>query len=61
MKGKHVLITGALGFVGSYCLDKYRKEGWRISVIDSLVTNAISKDYLKDGETFHDCDVLKYK
>lgn len=41
---KKILITGGLGFLGSYSIEKYKKEGWKITVIDNLSTNVIHPD-----------------
>lgn len=41
---KKILITGGLGFLGSYSIEKYKKEGWSITVIDNLSTNTIKPD-----------------
>ena len=42
---KKVLITGGLGFLGSYSIDKWKEKGWKITVIDNLSTNVISIDH----------------
>lgn len=42
---KKILITGGLGFIGSHCIEKWFSEGWDITVIDNLSTNAISADH----------------
>ena len=41
---KKVLITGGLGFLGSYSIEKYKKNGYSVTVIDNLTTNVISPD-----------------
>lgn len=41
MNDKKILITGGLGFLGSYSIDKWKREGWEITVIDNLSTNVI--------------------
>jgi len=38
---KRVLITGGLGFLGSYSVELWKKNGWSITVIDNLSTNVI--------------------
>ena len=40
---KKLLITGGLGFLGSYCIEKYRSE-YDITIIDNLSTNTIKPD-----------------
>lgn len=58
---KHILITGGLGFVGSYSIEKYKKEGWKITVIDNLSSNVIQPDdeICEDVEIIIE-DVLNY-
>ena len=45
---KNILITGGLGFLGSYCIERYSKDGCNIKVIDNLSTNVVGPDYFKD-------------
>tara|TARA_Y100001937_G_scaffold110326_1_gene155815 strand:+ start:2669 stop:3637 length:969 start_codon:yes stop_codon:yes gene_type:complete len=42
---KNVLITGGLGFLGSYSIELWKKNGWDITVIDNLSTNVIKPDH----------------
>ena len=42
---KTVLITGGLGFIGAHCIEKWKKENWKIWAIDNLSSNAISPDH----------------
>ena len=39
---KNILITGGLGFLGSYTIEKYKKQGNKITIIDNLSTNTIT-------------------
>jgi nucleoside-diphosphate-sugar epimerase len=58
---KKLLITGGLGFLGSYSIEKYKKD-WDITVIDNLSTNTInSDDPICDGVKVIIEDVLDYK
>lgn len=41
---KKVLITGGLGFLGSYSIEKFKSQGWGITVIDNLSSNVIAPD-----------------
>ena len=41
---KNILITGGLGFLGSFSIEKYKKEGWKVTVIDNMSTNVISPE-----------------
>ncbi|MAF24136.1 hypothetical protein CL634_00915 [bacterium] len=38
---KNVLITGGLGFLGSYSIQLWERNGWDVTVIDNLSTNVI--------------------
>ena len=38
---KKILITGGLGFLGSYSIEKFKKHNYQITVIDNLSSNAI--------------------
>lgn len=42
---KKVLITGGLGFIGAHCIERWKAENWKISVIDNLSSNAISVNH----------------
>jgi nucleoside-diphosphate-sugar epimerase len=54
MENKKVLITGGLGFLGSYSIEKYKENGFDVTVIDNLSSNVIKPDNsICDG-----CDVI---
>jgi dTDP-glucose 4,6-dehydratase len=38
---KHVLITGGAGFLGSHLCERYLADGWRVTVMDNLLTGNI--------------------
>ncbi len=58
---KNILITGGLGFLGSFSIEKYKKEGWKVTVIDNMSTNVISpEDEICDGVDVIIKDVLEY-
>ena len=38
---KNVLITGGLGFLGSYSIELWKKNNWQVTLIDNLSTNVI--------------------
>lgn len=60
MNKKRVLITGGLGFIGSYCIEKWQKNGWEIVIIDNLSSNAISQvDPIVKNHTVIIDDILK--
>lgn len=50
---KKVLITGGLGFIGTHCIEKWKDNGWEITVVDNLSSNAIdiSNPLLKETNT----------
>ncbi len=51
---KKILISGGLGFLGSYSIERYKRENWDITIIDNLSTNVIEPDdSICDG-----CDVI---
>jgi len=54
VKNKKILITGGLGFLGSYSIEKWKKEGWEITIIDNLSTNVIEPD----NEICCDCEII---
>jgi nucleoside-diphosphate-sugar epimerase len=56
MKNKKILITGGLGFLGSYSVEKWKENGWKVTVIDNLSTNVIPPDH----PICKDVDVIKY-
>jgi nucleoside-diphosphate-sugar epimerase len=54
-----VMITGGLGFLGSYCVDRYAARGWSVTVIDNLSSNAVGTDHPGIDEMLV-MDVLDY-
>ena len=51
---KKILITGGLGFLGSYSIEKWKKQGWQITIIDNLSTNVIEPD----DQICDDCNII---
>ena len=50
-----ILITGGLGFLGSYSIEKYKNIGCDVTIIDNLSTNVIEpNDPICDG-----CEVIE--
>ncbi|MBV03475.1 MAG: hypothetical protein CML45_03675 [Rhodobacteraceae bacterium] len=41
---KNILITGGLGFLGSFSIEKYKREGWKVTIIDNMSTNVIEPE-----------------
>lgn len=59
---KKILITGGLGFLGSFCIEKYKREGYDITVIDNLSSNVIQpNDAICNGVKVIIQDVLAYE
>lgn len=59
---KNVLITGGLGFLGSYSIEKYKQENYNITIIDNLSTNTIEPDdKICDGCKVIVKDIMDYK
>lgn len=42
---KKLLITGGLGFLGSFCIEKFKNQ-YDITVIDNLSTNVVPPDHI---------------
>tara|TARA_R100000008_G_C3582783_1_gene169779 strand:- start:891 stop:1847 length:957 start_codon:yes stop_codon:yes gene_type:complete len=49
-----ILITGGLGFLGSHSIEKYKSEGFKITIIDNLSSNVIEPD----DKLCEDCNVI---
>lgn len=50
---KHVLITGAAGFLGSHLCDRFLAEGYRVTGMDNLITgNMTNLKHLNDDPDF---------
>jgi len=61
-KNKKILITGGLGFLGSYTIEKYKSKGYDITIIDNLSTNTIDiSDPICDGCNVIIKDILDHK
>jgi len=57
-----ILITGGLGFVGSYTIEKYKAEGHHITIIDNLSSNTITPDHdICNGCNVIIKDILEYE
>tara|TARA_R110002051_G_C8727111_1_gene497479 strand:- start:419 stop:1363 length:945 start_codon:yes stop_codon:yes gene_type:complete len=57
-----ILITGGLGFLGSHTIERYKKEGHKISIIDNLSSNTIQPDDpVCEGCEVIIKDILDYK
>jgi nucleoside-diphosphate-sugar epimerase len=59
---KNLLITGGLGFIGSYCIERWKRENWDITVIDNLSTNVINpNDPIMKNVNFINDDIINVK
>lgn len=57
---KRMLITGGLGFLGSYAIEKYKLE-YDVTVLDNLSSNTLNMtDTLLSGINFINSTVLNY-
>jgi UDP-glucose 4-epimerase len=52
---KHVLVTGGAGFIGSNLADAYIERGWRVTIVDNLVTG--DRRNLNPQAEFHELDI----
>ncbi len=52
---KTTIITGGAGFIGSHTGDRFIAEGWKVHVIDNLITG--KRDQLPRGAEFHEMDI----
>ncbi|HHZ65019.1 MAG TPA: SDR family oxidoreductase [Flavobacteriales bacterium] len=60
---KKVLITGGAGFLGSHLCDRFIDEGFRVKVMDNLLTGSMKNiEHLMDSESFEfiNADVSEY-
>jgi len=59
---KRVLITGGCGFLGTYAVEKYKKENYDVTVIDNFISAAVrNSDSVLNGVELIQDDVLNYK
>ena len=49
------LVTGGAGFIGSHLVDRLVEDGFRVVVVDSLVTGR--RDHVHADASFHELDV----
>lgn len=55
-----VLITGGAGFIASELADKLAKKGYKITIVDNLLTGDIGKVPQQSNVTFVELDVNNY-
>ena len=59
---KKILISGGAGFLGTYSIEKYLKEGYNITVIDNFSTAVVkNNDPILDNVTLIEDDILNVK
>ena len=58
MSGKKVIVTGGVGFIGSYLVKRLVQDGFRVSVIDSIIRGDKSRitDILSEID-FYEADI----
>jgi nucleoside-diphosphate-sugar epimerase len=64
MEKNRVLISGGAGFIGSHLVDEFLKRGWKVTVVDNLLTGRIEniEAHLPNPNfTFHQIAVEDYK
>lgn len=59
MKGKKVLVTGGVGFIGSHLTRHLLNEGAKVLVVDNLFVG--KKVFLPDGAFFEEIDIRSKK
>src|SRR4051812_41627741 len=52
---KHVVVTGGAGFIGSNIADAYLARGWRVTIIDNLITG--KQRNVDPRADFHELDI----
>lgn len=60
---KHVLITGAAGFLGSHLCDRFLAEGHKVTGMDNLITGSLDNIqhlFKEKAFEFHHHDVSKF-
>jgi nucleoside-diphosphate-sugar epimerase len=48
--GRNILVTGGLGFVGSFMTEAFVRKGDRVTIVDSCVSSVVEADDLKVPE-----------
>lgn len=56
---KTALVTGGAGFIGSNLVDELIKQGWRVKIIDNLITG--KKENINPKAEFYKLDVRDFK
>lgn len=56
-----ILITGGAGFIGSYCVEKYKENGYDVTVLDNFSTTGLKDDdKIFDGVKLIKGNILDY-
>jgi|TARA_R110000787_G_scaffold86030_1_gene183082 nucleoside-diphosphate-sugar epimerase len=57
-----ILITGGAGFIGSYCVEKFKNEGYSVTVLDNFSTTGQNdNDKIFEDINLIKGDILDYK
>ena len=57
-----ILITGGAGFIGSYCVEKFKNEGYSVTVLDNFSTTGQNdNDKIFEDVNLIKGDILDYK
>lgn len=54
-EGRRVLVTGGAGFIGSHVCEQFLHHGWRVDIVDNLVTG--KRVNVPRDATFHEVDI----
>lgn len=57
----HAIITGGLGFIGSHTAEVLLAQGWRVTIVDDLSSNAVTPERFRGMAAFFHgpvCEVM---
>ena len=60
MRMERVLLTGGNGYIGSHIASMLIEEGYKVTIVDSLVNSSLSfVNNLKELLSLKDCSLVK--